>query len=290
MNSMYGICQITKIKIYVNPSTVNYKTMEQIQKELGCDYLINGSTFNGDGTPCCWLKVDGKLLHKEKWSDWGFGWNGTDVVMDSTANIAKYQNFISCVSMISPGPFIVPSEMGGCRGRTAIGLTSDGKVIPFCTKDGTKEALYPESLKAKMKELGATSALMLDGGISSRCMMPSGTISTNKKRPYLHNYIALWTHPVAEEPKPQNPQASNPQCPYAEPTHNVGRWRIFYSKDEARWVQWMLNFRGYSLDDDGAFGKLSDAALRQYQRDHGLVADGVCGKKTRDSLMGRTQK
>lgn len=272
---MYDIVKPVRIAIYINS---NYKTMEQIQSELGCDYLINGGTFDGNFKPCCWLKVDGKVLHTESWSDWGFGWNdGPDIRMDTSVNIKQYRNFISCVSMISPGPFIVPSEMGGCRGRTAFGLTADSRVIPFCTQEG-KEHLWPEELRQKMLSLGATSALMLDGGTSSRCMFPNGKIPANKiKGPYLQNYIAIWTHTPDVKPVLG--------CPYAEPKHTVGRWCLFYSKDEARWVQWMLRaVYDPTLNVDGSFGKLSDAALRGFQRKVGIVDDGKCGKISREKL------
>ena len=273
---MYDIVKPIKLSIYVNSGN---KTMGQIKSELGCSHLINGGTFDGYFRPCCWLKADGKLLHSESWSDWGYGWNDTDIVMDSSAHISKYRNFISCVSMISPGPFIVPSEMGGCRGRTAIGLTADNRVIPFVTKDGTKDALYPSELKEKMEGLGAVSALMLDGGISSRGIFPSGTVTENKKRLYLQNYIAIWTEPV--EDKPQNPQVANPQCPYDEPRFNV-RWGSL--GNPAKWVQWMLNQHGASLDVDGLFFGKSVEALQKFQHDHGLAWDGVCGEKTREAL------
>ena len=269
---MYDVVKPIKIAIYVNTA---YKTMEQIQAELGCDYLINGGTFDAYGQPCCWLKVDGTVLHRESWSDWGYGWDsGPDIRMDSSVNIAKYRNFITCVSLISPGELSYPKEMGGVRGRTAFGLTADGRVIPFCTRDGTGDAVSPEILRAKMRYLGAASALMLDGGISSRGIFPDGKVPANSKRPWVHNYIAIWT----------NTPDTITACPYPEPTHNVGRWCIFASRDENRWVQWMLNRHGAALDVDGVFGKLSDAALRIFQRANGLSADGICGAKTREAL------
>lgn len=42
------------------------------------------------------------------------------------------------------------------------------------------------------------------------------------------------------------------------------------------------------LDDDGMFGANTEKAVRQYQRGHGLVADGVVGNKTWRTLIGET--
>ena len=48
-------------------------------------------------------------------------------------------------------------------------------------------------------------------------------------------------------------------------------------------VQRVLHSRGYSLGQpgvDGRFGPLTDAAVRRFQADRGLPADGIVGPKT----------
>lgn len=268
---MYYICKPTKIKIYINSAR---KTAAQIRQETGCDALINGGLYDGSFHPCCWLRVDGQNLSSETWSDWGYGWDdGADIKMDTSNCESYYRNFISCVSLISPGVLSYPKALGGVRGRSAIGLTQDNRLILFCTKDGTGDAMSPEILRARILQLGAVSALMLDSGGSSQCIFPNGKVVSSRK---VHNYICVWVE--------KRPEQSNPQCPYAEPTHNVGRWCFLASRDENRWVQWQLNRHGANLDVDGAFGKLSDAALRIFQRAYGLNADGICGKLTREEL------
>lgn len=285
---MYYVCKPTKIQIYVNS---NWKTMTEIQKELGCDVLINGGLFDGSFKPCCWLRVDGQTLHDENWSDWGYGWDSNTFTMDTSVNLNRYKNFITCVALVREGtpinPLIYSKALGGRRGRTALGVRKDGSVIVYCTQDGGAYSSTPEELRDELYSLGATTALMLDGGQSSRCILPTGNIPSNKNRPYVANYIAIWTKPIAA---PLNPVNNNPQCPYKEPMHTVGRWCFFYTKDEARWVQWMLNQNGYNLDIDGSFGKLSDAALRKYQVSQNLDPDGKCGPLTRDAFMGRNKQ
>lgn len=50
--------------------------------------------------------------------------------------------------------------------------------------------------------------------------------------------------------------------------------------DNARLLQHNLNQCGYHLDEDGDFGKLSTAALKDWQAKNGLVSDGIYGKKS----------
>lgn len=51
-------------------------------------------------------------------------------------------------------------------------------------------------------------------------------------------------------------------------------------------LQRTLKSLGYQLDDDGIFGKDTDAAVRAFQREHGLVDDGKVGEKTSRALQG----
>ncbi len=54
-------------------------------------------------------------------------------------------------------------------------------------------------------------------------------------------------------------------------------------------LQRMLYAMGYDLGSslvDGDFGAKTDAAVRSYQRDNGLAADGIVGEKTWASLLG----
>ena len=53
-----------------------------------------------------------------------------------------------------------------------------------------------------------------------------------------------------------------------------------------RILQTNLNKHGAKLNTDGAYGDLTEAAVRAYQLKAGLVADGVAGSKTLGSLAG----
>ena len=48
----------------------------------------------------------------------------------------------------------------------------------------------------------------------------------------------------------------------------------------AKWIQQRLKDKGYKITVDGKFGKDSEKVLKQFQKDKGLKADGVCGYNT----------
>jgi N-acetyl-anhydromuramyl-L-alanine amidase AmpD len=53
------------------------------------------------------------------------------------------------------------------------------------------------------------------------------------------------------------------------------------------WVQLSLAQLGYPVAPDGQVGRAYVEAVRRYQQDHGLVADGIAGPTTRRDLAGR---
>ena len=58
-------------------------------------------------------------------------------------------------------------------------------------------------------------------------------------------------------------------------------------------MQTLLMKLGYDLGSygvDGDFGKDTEAAVKRFQRDHGLTVDGVVGSQTRAALEAAVQK
>lgn len=71
--------------------------------------------------------------------------------------------------------------------------------------------------------------------------------------------------------------------PYQEPTYILYRYKPM-NKEYVRWLQYELNEMGYGLAVDGLFGKATDAALRDAQKQLGITVDGKCGPDTRNAL------
>lgn len=69
--------------------------------------------------------------------------------------------------------------------------------------------------------------------------------------------------------------------PYKEPIVNV---KLNTKGNNARWLQYELNKRGYKLIVDGNAGPNTINALKDFQLKNDLVVDGVCGEKTRQKL------
>jgi hypothetical protein len=57
-------------------------------------------------------------------------------------------------------------------------------------------------------------------------------------------------------------------------------------RDEVKELQNELKQEGYKLDADGLFGRDTEAALKQFQSEHGLDDDGVVGALTWAALLG----
>ena len=50
-------------------------------------------------------------------------------------------------------------------------------------------------------------------------------------------------------------------------------------------LQQLLTAAGYPLNADGIFGPRTEAAVKKFQKDKGLVVDGIVGPKTWSSLI-----
>lgn len=81
--------------------------------------------------------------------------------------------------------------------------------------------------------------------------------------------------------------AKETKNPYKEPAVTI---KIGCIGEGTRWVQWHLKRLGYKgkdkklIKDDGNFGLNTDYALRAFQKDKGLEADGKCGPATRKEI------
>ena len=181
---MIYTCIPERVSIYINTQK---KTTAQIKVETGCTALINGGLFDmSTFKPVCHLKADGKVLSKDQWKYWGFGWDTNDLrlVTDDSA----YQNYIACLCIVRDGkaePLLYPAELGGYRPRTALGTFEDGQVWLYA--DSTKRT--PQQLQQFALSCGVKNCLMLDGGGSTQGASPTETINAGR---IVHNYICVW--------------------------------------------------------------------------------------------------
>jgi uncharacterized protein YcbK (DUF882 family) len=182
--------EFTKARIYINSKK---KSLADIQKETGCDVIINGGLYNmSTFEPVCHLKADGKVYAKDEYTYFGYGWNNDDSRLQLVTNYDALDNYICCGLIVQDSqalPLYYKSDRGGKRGRTAIGTLPDGKTVIFCSKDGTADAMTPEALQKYCLEHGWKDAIMLDGGGSSQCITPSGKITSTRK---VQNVLCFW--------------------------------------------------------------------------------------------------
>lgn len=70
-------------------------------------------------------------------------------------------------------------------------------------------------------------------------------------------------------------------CPYAETKATLKRGM---RGDKVKYLQWMLNNHGASLNIDGSFGPATEKEVKAFQTKSKLVADGIVGPKTWGAL------
>ena len=182
--------EFAKARIYINSQK---KSLADIQKETGCDVLLNGGLYNMTTfNPLCHLKADGKVYASDQYKYWGYGWDNADSKLQMVNNYATLDNYICCVALVKDGKatsLYYSADVGGKRGRTAIG-TKNGKTVIFCSIDGSADAMTPEELQQYCLKNGWKDAIMLDSGGSSQCITPTGKITSTRK---VHNVLCFWT-------------------------------------------------------------------------------------------------
>lgn len=189
--------EFVKARIYINSQK---KSLADIQKETGCDVIVNGGLYNmATFQALCHLKADGKVYSTDQYKYWGYGWNKADTKLQMVNSYDFLDNYICCTAMVKDGKatsLYFDSAQGGKRGRTAIGTLPDGKAVIFCSKDGTSDAMTPDALQQYCLDKGWKDAIMLDSGGSSQCITPEGKVSSTRK---VHNVLCFWLDNKTQE-------------------------------------------------------------------------------------------
>lgn len=179
--------EIDKIELYMNTKK---KTMKQIKKETGCDYILNAGIFIGN-KPLCNVKSEGRVYNNPNWREFGYSWDDKNNFEMEVIPTNK-KNYIGCVPLKryeGDNTLTYPKDMGGKRGRAAIGKVGSSLLL-YCSSDDKNSGSTPENLKKELVEgYKVESALMLDGGGSAQCDFPKGSIYSPR---IVNNFILVY--------------------------------------------------------------------------------------------------
>ena len=178
------------------------RSMTQVKKALGCDYIINSWFYNmNTGKPVGNLCIDGTVKANAGWAGYGMTWNTTDIRMEIVPGAKAGKTYLSGVELLTPTrgpdePASYSAEYGGKRGRSAMMLAGDYLIL-YCSGDGTKDAKTPDSMRDELVELGGKYTntanlrlLGLDSGGSSQCDFDGKKIYSSRR---VAGYLAVWT-------------------------------------------------------------------------------------------------
>ena len=167
-----------RAQIYHNTAKL---TPAQIKAKTGCTHIINGYLFNGKFQPVGWTVIDGKVISRDKYQDWGvsIGSDGKPQMLTDRGG-----SFLSGVPILKSGSKLyrgLTADVARPAARTAVGWMPNGKVCLWCDKT----SLTREQLQNKLLGLGVVDALMLDGGGSTQGIFPKGKVISTRKVPTL---------------------------------------------------------------------------------------------------------
>ena len=263
-------------------------SLAQVVAKYKPDYAINGGLYDmktGHVNPIP-LRINWKTVATSTNGYWMLAWNtGSDIRMIHSSTMDKYKYALTCSTMLKDGAntrFIFTAAQGGTRGRTGIGVDKDNLHLLVTTD--TNGAMSPYALRDKMKKNGAKDAIMLDAGGSSQ-MYAKGKYYQAEKRKVSY-WILVWTKKKIATDPPKTTQKEPPktasQCPFKEPTGTV---KIGASGESVKWVQWHLRAStAPEMVVDGTFYTKTKAAVIEFQKKYGLVADGIVGPATRTKM------
>ena len=272
------LSKIAKIELYQNTRRLY---MTQIKSQTGADFIINGGLFNFSFKPVCNVKSNGKVLSNPGYTEYGYAWNeGPDITYEKLPSVRS--SYLGCVGLVLGGfrqNLNIPSALLGVRQRSAIAIKGQDLILYACNGVHSKS---PKSMQDYAMSKGWDSCLLLDGGGSVQCSLPTGVIKSPENRGngrIVQNYILVY---LKKDSTSDSKPSQSTVCPYKEPTTLV---KYGTRGEPAKWVQWALNHTGvYHLTVDGIFGNASVSALKNFQKSKGLVVDGICGQATRKVL------
>ncbi|MBR3640627.1 MAG: phosphodiester glycosidase family protein [Oscillibacter sp.] len=195
-----------KIALYT-ASRLAKKSASQVRALTGADVVINGTLYNATTwKPVCDVKKDGKVLSNDAYSYRGLAWNNGDdrFTVATTCEMAKYDNFISCVMLVYQGKacqISCTSDVARPSGRTAIIGMKDGTLRLYAVKEGVRNRTPQELQKTVLAMGGVDYCLMLDGGGSTQLSQAGNEYICSSRK--VQNYLCFWKRD--NEPKGERP-------------------------------------------------------------------------------------
>ena len=146
-----------RAQVYYNTAKLS---PAQIKAKTGCTHIINGYLFNGKFQPVGWTVIDGKIISRDAYQDWGIsiGSDGLPKMLTDRGG-----SFLSGVPLLKAGAKLrrdLTPDVARPAARTAVGWMPNGKVCLWCDK----ASLTREQLQNKLLGLGVTDALMMHAG------------------------------------------------------------------------------------------------------------------------------
>lgn len=177
---------------HIKPYT-NVKAVYEAHKNKYPGKLIvtNGHWYTTKPvTPCGNYKVNGTVLSKESWMDWGFGWNaGSLPVMVSTMG---NDNYLSTLPVLVGGKRrddVIDNQTSSVQRstlRTWFGVDKAGKwYVEVTTANYTLHRMVD-----RMQALGIVDGMVLDGSGSSQCY--DGATYQRGDGRTIYSYLLLW--------------------------------------------------------------------------------------------------
>lgn len=196
---MTDIFDCARAQVYYNPGKL---TPAQIKAKTGCTHIINGYLFNGKFQPVGWTVIDGKVISRDAYQDWGIsiGSDGAPKMLTDRGG-----SFLSGVPLLKAGAKLrrnLTPDVARSAARTAVGWTPNGKICLWCDKT----SLTREQLQNKLLGLGVEDAIMLDGGGSTQGIFPKGKVKSSRKVPTLLLFWERKAETANPSPAPTKPE------------------------------------------------------------------------------------
>lgn len=228
---MTTVFNCSRAAVYHNTGRL---TPVQIKAQTGCTHVINGYFFDDDLNPLGWLVIDGKVISKDQYNDWGFACGPTGAPVMSTD---RSKSFLAGVPILKDGKKLqraLTPDVARRAERSAVAWMADGRVLLWCDK----EKLTREELQDKLRHLGAVDALMLDGGGSVQGDFPGWMLSSRR---VVATLLLFWAEEENKTPE-EGPQMFKIALGAGHGINTAGK-RCMKALDPNETREWWLNDR-----------------------------------------------